>query len=96
MFPSLKNVNPKPRRARLGLETLSAREVPAVVASWFPTTGELVVTGTDFGDTIFVQEMAGQVSVPGVPIRVRTGAWTRFRRPWLPALRLMAGAGTTP
>jgi Ca2+-binding RTX toxin-like protein len=75
MFPSLKNVNPKPRRARLGLETLSAREVPAVVASWFPTTGELVVTGTDFGDTIFVQEMAGQVSVPGVPIRVRTGAW---------------------
>ena len=55
-----------PAAHSLGLETLSAREVPAVVATWTSATGELSRRpGQTRAERIVIQESAGRVSVPG-------------------------------
>lgn len=56
-------------KTRLGIDTLEAREVPAVTAS-LSFGGQLTVVGDAAHDTITVRQEAGRVSVPGVTIRV--------------------------
>jgi Ca2+-binding RTX toxin-like protein len=59
----------KPRRSRLSIEPLEARDVPAVTATLSGST--LIIEGTNADDSISIRQVNGQISVDGTPIRDR-------------------------
>jgi hypothetical protein len=61
---------PFPARARLGMEGLEARELPASNLTAAFAGGVLRIDGTDQPDTIIVRTTGGQTSVDGATIAV--------------------------
>src|SRR5262249_36633007 len=67
---TVRTAPPKPRKARLGIEALEARDVPAYLSG-----GSLVIDGNNYGDTVSVSDYAYYVQV------VENGSYQYFYRP---------------